>query len=137
MTTDLERHRPEFCLILFGTNNAKGSQKAIDAAVEDIRKMTELAAERGVIPIVGTIPPRGFKDEHSVPEASFNAALIAMSVVAKVPVADIFEAIQRRPNRREVIASDGIHWARTGFEIPARVWANAMDKVRFVLDDNP
>ncbi|MFT5389949.1 MAG: hypothetical protein ACI8PT_000129 [Gammaproteobacteria bacterium] len=136
MTADLERHRPEFCLILFGTNNAKGSQKAIDAAVEDIRKMTELAAERGVIPIVGTIPPRGFKDEHSAPEANFNAALISMSVVAKVPVADIFEAIQRRPDRREVIASDGIHWASTGFEVPARVWANAMDRVRFVLDDN-
>jgi len=131
---DLQRQNPQVCLILYGTNNSK-SAKAIETAMDDMMYMAKACEKRGTVPIVGTIPPRGFKDPASKPEANYNAALIKTCRDNKVPIAYLFETFQLKPDRRKLLASDGVHWAGDGFAVTGEVWRQAMEQVNFVLLD--
>ena len=133
---DLRDLDPEFCLILYGTNNDK-SGSAIAAAMEDLLAISRACASRGAVPIVATLPPRGFTDPRSQPEASYNAALVKACRANHTPIAYIFEELQAQPDRRKVLADDGIHWAEDAFAITSRVWRRAMDEVAFALLDRP
>ena len=84
---------------------------------------------------MGTIPPRGFKDPESKPEAVFNKMLVEAARADKIPVAYVFEEIQKSGDRRKFIWRDGVHWTPKGMEVAARAWAKAMRQVEFVLRD--
>ena len=47
----------------------------IEKAMEDLKAIVETARAAGTIPILGTIPPRGFMNPKSTPEANYNKAL--------------------------------------------------------------
>jgi hypothetical protein len=134
---DLADVNPEFCLILLGTNNRK-SEKAIAAAMEDQKAMIESCARRGVVPVIGTIPPRGFRDPQSQPEARYNAALIRTCREAGVPIAYIFKGHQDSGiDRRKLLAGDGVHTITGGWQVMGKAWRAAMQQVRFTLRDRP
>lgn len=133
---DLDAVKPEYCLILLGTNNSK-SDKAIQAAMEDIEAMAQSCIERGIVPVFGTIPPRGFKDPASQPEARYNAALVETCMKQKLPVAYIFEDFQEYPDRKYLLAGDGVHWHGKGFDMAGQAWAKTMEPVAFVILDGP
>lgn len=132
IASDIKQVNPEFCLILFGTNNIK-SQFAIEEAMDDILAMAKACEENGTVPIVATIPPRGFTDPKSEPEADYNVALVKTCRKNKIPVAYLFEEFQ--PDRRMLLAADGIHWGEGGFPIAAQAWKKAMEQVTFALLD--
>jgi isochorismate hydrolase len=134
IASDIKQVNPEFCLILFGTNNSK-SQFAIDEAMEDILAMAKACEENGTVPVVATIPPRGFEDPESKPEAEYNAALVKACRRNQIPVAYLFEEFQTQPERRALLATDGVHWGKGGFPIAARAWKKAMEQVTFALLD--
>ncbi len=134
--SDLANANPEFCLILYGTNNSK-SAKAIEQAMDDMLYIAKACEKRGTVPIIGTIPPRGFRDPASKPEANYNAALIKMCRANKVPIAYLFEEFQAQPDRRKLLAGDGVHWQGDGFPTTGKVWRKVMDQVGFVLLDRP
>jgi len=134
IASDIRAMNPEFCLILYGTNNAK-DQSAIQAAMADMLAMTKECADNGTVPIIATIPPRGFTDPYSKPEADYNAALIKTCRNHQLPVAYLFEEVQAHPDRRKLLANDGVHWANEGFPTSSRAWKKAMDQVTFVLLD--
>jgi hypothetical protein len=121
-------------LILFGTNNSKSPQ-AIESAMKDLEAIVNTAADRGIIPILGTIPPRGFKDPESRPEAAYNKALIETCARLRIPCGHLFEEYQRHPDRKMLIAGDGVHNTREGMRTSARVWKRVVDQVNFVLRD--
>ncbi len=133
---DIARTNPQFCLILYGTNNSK-SAKAIEAAMGDLLAIAEVCEKNGTIPVIATIPPRGFSDPKSEPEANYNAALIKTCRANKIPIAYIFEEMQAQPDRRKQLAGDGVHWAGEGFVTASRAWQKAMEQVTFVLLDRP
>jgi lysophospholipase L1-like esterase len=132
----LQDQNPELVLILFGTNNRK-NPASIPAAMADMEAIVQSCAAHGSIPIIGTIPPRGFKDPDSAPEAEFNRQLIEMAGRQKIPAAYIFESIQAAGPRQQFIARDGVHWNAAGMELAARAWARAVEQVRFTLRDMP
>ncbi len=134
IAADLKQVNPEFCLILFGTNNSKSSF-AIDEAMEDILAIVKACEDNGTIPIVATIPPRGFTDPKSRPEEDYNTALIETCRKNKIPVAYLFEEFQAQPDRRELLDGDGIHWGKGGFPIAALAWKKAVEQVVFALLD--
>ena len=134
IASDIKRLNPEFCLILFGTNNSK-SQFAIKEAMEDILAMARACEENGTVPVVATIPPRGFTDPSSQPEGNYNAVLIQTCRQNKIPIAYLFEEFQTQPDRRALLAGDGVHWGKSGFPIAARAWKQAMEQVSFALAD--
>jgi len=133
---DLAAVNPEFCLILLGTNNSK-SDKAIAAAMEDLLAMVASCDKRGTVAVVGTIPPRGFRDPASKPEARYNEALIKTCRAHKVPIAYLFELFQAQPDRRKLLAGDGVHWQGDGFPLTGTAWRQVMNQVTFALLDRP
>ena len=131
---DLDKTNPQFCLILYGTNNSKGD-KAIAAAMDDMLFIARACEKRGTIPIVGTIPPRGFR-ETSDGEARYNQALIKLCRDNKIPVAYHFRKLMQA-DRRQVLAGDGVHFVTGGWAIVGPTWAETVDQVNFVLLDRP
>ena len=133
---DVAKMRPEFCFILFGTNNVKQTS-AVAEAMNDLLAIAQTCAAAGAIPAVATIPPRGFSDPKSGPEANYNAALIRTMRANHVPIAYIFEEFQRQPDRHKLLAGDGTHWAGDGFRVTSLVWKQLMDQITFALLDRP
>ncbi len=133
---DLAAVNPEFCLILLGTNNSK-SEKAVAAAMVDVKAMVASCEKRGTVAIVGTIPPRGFQDPASKPEARYNAELVKTCRAGKIPICHLFEYFQSLPDRRKLLATDGVHWTGEGFPATGRVWAKALGQVNWALLDRP
>lgn len=134
IATDIEEMNPEFCLILYGTNNSK-DKEAITGAMDDMFAIAKACEEHGTVPIIATIPPSGFTDPQSLPEAKYNAALVKTCRDHQIPIAYLFEELQTEPDRRKYLADDGVHWANDGFSIAARVWKKAVDQVTFALLD--
>lgn len=133
---DLEKTNPQFCLILYGTNNSKG-EKAIEAGMDDMLFIARACEKRGTIPIIGTIPPRGFSDAQSKPEARYNKALIKLCRDNNIPIAYIFRDLQAQPDRRKLLAGDGVHFVSGGWAVVGPAWARAVNGVNFVLLDRP
>ncbi len=133
---ELAEVNPELCLILYGTNNSKAA-RAIPPAMEDLKAIAAACEKHGTVPVIGTIPPRGFKDPASQPEGRYNAALIATCRREKIPIAYCFEEFQASGDRRNLLAGDGVHTHNEGFNTFARAWAKTMHHVLFVLLDRP
>ncbi len=133
--SDLKQINPEFCFILYGTNNRKDSA-GIDQAMEDLLKIAKACASNGTVPIIATIPP-SFKKRSRGSEADFNEALIAMCREHSIPIAYLYEEIQAQPNPRSFFIRDGVHWHKKAFPLTGRVWKEAMDHVMFALLDRP
>ena len=136
----LAKERPEFLLVMFGTNNVRGRLRTVDVYerwVDDLEAIVKQAEAQGVVVVLATIPPRGFKDPLSIPEALFNEVLVERARKLKVPVAYVFEAVQQAGDRHEFIWKDGVHWTAKGMEVAAWAWAQTMRQVEFVLRDRP
>ena len=133
---DLAEINPEFCLILLGTNNSK-NDPSIAAAMDDLLAMVASCEKRGTVAAVATIPPRGFSDPASKPEARYNQALIKTCRANRIPVAYLFELFQGQPDRRKLLAGDGVHWIGDGFPLTGVAWKKVMDQVSFALMDRP
>ncbi len=133
---NLGKDKPYVALVLYGTNNSK-SAEAVKKGMEDMEGIVTIAAEMGIIPILGTIPPRAFTDPESKPEAGYNQALIETCKKMKVPCGHLFEDYQKQPDRKALIAGDGVHNTSAGMSTSARAWKRALDQVGFVLRDKP
>lgn len=127
---------PDFLLVLFGTNNVMGVKREPEIYkewVKDLETIVDEAESRGTAGVLGTIPPRGFDDPHSEPEARFNDVLVARARALKIPVAYIFERVQQAGNRARFIVSDGIHWTSQGMEVAAGAWAETLRQFQFAV----
>ena len=113
------------------------TSRAVAEAMKDLIAIAQTCAAAGAIPAVATIPPRGFGDPKSEPEANYNAALIRTMRANHVPIVYIFEEFQRQPDRHKLLAGDGVHWAGDGFRVTSLVWKQLMDQIAFALLDRP
>ena len=134
LDADLTKLQPEFCLILLGTNNAKNAAD-LPQAMDDLLAMARTCAARGVVPVIGTIPPRGFSDPQSAPEARYNELLIKTCRENQIPVAYLFEAFAAAGDRRQLLARDGVHLIAGGWAVAGPSWAAAMDQAVFAMLD--
>lgn len=130
----LKEDNPEYLCILFGTNNGK-SPADIAAAMADLEAIVRAAEANGTVALLGTIPPRGFADPASAPEAAYNRAVMELGRKLQVPVAYIFESLQAAGERTKYIAGDGVHWNGDGMRIAGLAWGRAMAQARFALRD--
>jgi len=133
---DLRAVNPEFCLIMLGTNNSK-SPRAIPGAMDDLLAIARRCEKRGTVPVIATIPPRGFTDPASKPEARFNEAIRALCRANRIPIAYAFESLQAGGDRRTLLSGDGVHFIFGGWDVTSRAWRDAVDQVTFVLLDRP
>ena len=132
--SDLMQIRPEFCLILYGTNNRKDSE--IDEAMQDLLDIAQSCASSGAVPIIATIPP-SFKKRSWGSEEDFNQGIRHLGQKHHIPIAYLYEEIQAQSDPRSFFARDGVHWHKKAFPLTGRVWKQAMDQVLFALLDRP
>jgi len=103
---DLRNGNPEFAVIMWGTNNSK-SEAAVKPAMEDMSALIDTCAKHGTVPIVATIPPKGFNKDKQDGQVRFNAALVKLCRKKKVPISYSFELMMQRDLRQ--MLGDGTH----------------------------
>jgi lysophospholipase L1-like esterase len=124
---------PEFALVMYGTNDSK-SGRAVSGAMRNLASIVDACIERGTIPILATIPPRGYSKGGQGEQERFNQALVELARQKKVPVSYAFEEMMQRDLRQ--ILYDGIHLEpRRGNEAAAVAFRRTMDQVYFALRD--
>ena len=103
--------RPSVALIMLGTNDVP---TASTKNYEDwMRRVIEASIERGVLPVISTIPPFYYGDFVGVVEA-FNSILVDLTNEYQIPLWDYWGALQPLP--AQGMSYDGIHpsWAKPG-----------------------
>jgi hypothetical protein len=124
---------PEFALVMYGTNDDKGG-RAVTGAMRNLASIVDACVERGTIPILATIPPRGYSKGGQGEQERFNRALIELARQKQIPVSYAFEEMMQRDLRQ--ILYDGIHLEpRRGNEAAAMAFRRTMDQVYFALRD--
>ncbi|HUU21356.1 MAG TPA: GDSL-type esterase/lipase family protein, partial [Phycisphaerae bacterium] len=73
----LEESKPEFAVVMYGTNDSKSPQ-AVEAAMANLSAVIDSCEKFGTVPILATIPPRGFDKDKQDGQAQFNAALVKL-----------------------------------------------------------
>jgi len=134
----LDQENPEYLLVLLGTNNLRGgfvpTEGQLSTWMSDLETVATEARRRGTVVLFGTVPPRGFDDPQSKPEAAYNAALHRLGARIGVPVAPIFERLLAG-ERRRYLADDGIHWEPAAMKVAAQAWADTVQQVEWILRD--
>lgn len=141
--------RPGFAVIMFGSNGSKVS--AIPAFERDLLADIDLLLERGIIPLMSTVPPKLGKPESMAAIPEMNVIVRAIAQARQVPLMDFSLALEHLPDKG--LADDGVHprpylkkyvahgcWLtaealQAGMNVRNLVTLTALDRVRrFVLD---
>jgi len=129
----LTESRPEFAIVMYGTNDSKGEQ-AVAAAMKNMEYVIDACAKFGTVPILATIPPRGFEKDKQDGQERFNAALIKLCREKKVPVSYCYEEAITHDLKQ--MLSDGVHLVPgTGNDAAGRALWRTMSQVYFALRD--
>jgi len=102
----LENLQPEMAVILFGTNDNKGSVPTFTA---NMRQIVQTCKDYGTIPILTTVPPLAPDKTDMI---YFVEAIRALAEQEQVPLIDYYQAIMtRRPTDYYpiLISTDKIH----------------------------
>lgn len=96
--------RPSVSLIMIGTNDAGGIPLEIYRA--NLRQIVEYSIQRGVIPVLFTIPPRNYDPQTDGRVPDFNAAIRQTADDYQVPLIDYWRPMISAPN---LGLKDGVH----------------------------
>jgi hypothetical protein len=102
---ELERTKARFALVMFGTNDLEIGN--LHTYAERLRDIVELATDRGVIPILFTIPARRDRADRDVWVPRYNAVIRALAQAEQIPLVDYRRELEKLPGKG--LAKDGIH----------------------------
>ncbi len=102
----LAQIRPEFGVVMYGTNDAK-DRPSIERAMQNLSSVIDACAQAGTVPIVATIPPRGTSKQAQDDQARFSRAVADLARAKKVPVSYVFEEMMQRDLSQMLY--DGVH----------------------------
>lgn len=90
----LDRYRPQVVVLMLGTNDATVGRRRQEFAA-DLRTAVGLMTERGIVPILNTLPPH-FREPKRARE--FNREIHALAQAECLPLIDLHgEMLRRRP----------------------------------------
>jgi lysophospholipase L1-like esterase len=90
----LDTYRPQMVVLMLGTNDASAS-RTVAAYKADMEKLVTQMTDRGIIPILSTIPPHVGKPDLS---RQYNEALRNLAKERELPLIDYEkEILKRRP----------------------------------------
>ena len=131
----LAESKPEFAIVMYGTNDSKSPQ-AVAAAMANLSAVIDSCETLGTLPILATIPPRGFDKNKQDGQARFNAALVKLCRGRKVPISYCYEEMMGRDLRK--MLGDGVHLTpRDGNNAAGAALLRTMRQVYFALRDRP
>jgi len=101
----LKSVRPEFAVVMFGTNDSKNPQ-SVQGSMKNLAYVIDACAKHGTVPVVATIPPRGHQLDQPG-ERHYNAQLIKLCRLKKVPISYVFEEMIVKDLK--AMLGDGVH----------------------------
>jgi len=108
----IDTYQPSHLIIMLGTNDSNNG--SVSGATFAMQFITEYAKAAGVVPIIGTIPPRNSK----------SAEIAANYRQIDTPIADIEAAFG---NGSGLFQSDGIHPNDAGQEVIANTFVDVLN----------
>jgi hypothetical protein len=91
----LDTYKPRMVVFMLGTNDAT-AERSVAAYSADMAKSMDLMLERGIIPILSTIPPHIGQPKLA---KKYNEALRALAKKREIPLIDFEkEILKRRPD---------------------------------------
>jgi GDSL-like Lipase/Acylhydrolase family len=125
--------RPEFAVVMYGTNDMEPSGSIPDA-MRNLGVVLDGCLEFGTVPVLATIPPRGFDKRDQQGQERFNRAVAELGRKKRVPLSYVFEEMMRH-DLKEMLY-DGIHLQpEGGNEAAGRALRQTMDQVYYALRD--
>jgi lysophospholipase L1-like esterase len=125
--------RPEFAVVMYGTNDV-GSGVSVSNAMRNLGAVLDACIEFGTVPILATIPPRGFDKGDQRRQEDFNRAIADLGRKKRIPVSYLFEEMMRQDLKEMLF--DGIHLTpERGNDVAGRALRLTMDQVYFALRD--
>jgi hypothetical protein len=129
----LTDHRPEFAVIMYGTNDAK-DPASVKAAMENLASVIDACAKAGTVPILATIPPRGYDKGKQEGQVRFNEALVRLCHQKRVPMSYCFEEMMQRDLKQ--MLGDGVHLVpTTGNDAAGEALWRTFREIGFALRD--
>ncbi len=129
----LAESKPEFAVVMYGTNDSK-SPDAVRQAMQNLAAVIDTCAAFGTVPVLATIPPRGYDKEKQEGQVRFNKALIALCRAKEVPISYLFEEMIGRDLRQ--MLGDGVHLRpQDGNDAAGEALWKTMRQVSFALRD--
>jgi hypothetical protein len=129
----LNQSKPEFAVVMYGTNDSKRPD-AVTQGVANLAAVADACLAFGTVPIIATIPPRGFNKERQDGQVRFNKALVEMCREKKVPISYCFEEMMERDLRK--MLGDGVHLrSTTGNDAAGAALYKTTQQVYFALRD--
>jgi lysophospholipase L1-like esterase len=126
----LNRTRPAYTLILYGTNDWNDGECRNNPpcyTIDALRSMVLQARDASSFPVLGTIPPvnPAYADRDAEARNAWvrgmNERIKAMAAPLRVPVADIHEAFVRTPTL-SALFTDFLHPNEQGYTLMAQTW---------------
>ena len=125
--------RPEFAIVMYGTNDVTYGE-SISGAMRSLEAIVEMCIAAGTVPVLATIPPRDYNPNRQGDTARYNRDLVAFARKKRVPISYVFEEMLKEDLR--TILSDGIHLTPgRGNDVAGRALRQTMDQVYFALRD--
>jgi lysophospholipase L1-like esterase len=120
---ELETHKPETLLLLYGANDmiqSRGSESAING----LRAMIQSGKARKTRVVVATVMP--MYDSHELFNGSVTALNPQIIALAKAEKVSIVNLSKEFGTRRELIQEDGLHPTDAGTQIIAAAFADKL-----------
>ncbi|MBN1426760.1 MAG: hypothetical protein JXB07_00150 [Anaerolineae bacterium] len=93
--------KPSVAIIMIGTNDCTG-HIPLDAYQADLNRVVEISIEKGVIPVLTTIPWTSYNDA-----GQYNAVIMATARAHDTPLIDYWAAMEKAPNHG--VSGDNVH----------------------------
>ena len=129
----LTEARPEFAVVMYGTNDQERGV-SVSTSMRHLAAVIDACLQFGTVPVLATIPPRGFDKRDQGGQERFNRALAELGRKKRIPVSYVFEEMMRHD--LEEMLYDGIHLQpERGNDAAGRALRQTMDQVYFALRD--
>ncbi|MEK7312455.1 MAG: SH3 domain-containing protein, partial [Chloroflexota bacterium] len=96
--------KPSVSLIMIGTNDAGGVP--LDIYRANLRQIVEYSIQKGVVPVLFTLPPRNYDPATDGRVYEFNAAITQTANDYQIPLIDYWTPMNSAPN---LGLKDGVH----------------------------
>lgn len=132
----LNKDRPAYALILYGTNDWNDGECRNTPpcyTIDSLRSMVLQARDASSFPILGTIPPvnPAFADRDADARNAWvrgmNTRIKALAAEQKVPVADIYDAFTKQGSVPPLY-TDFLHPNEQGYSLMAQTWFQAVTR---------
>ncbi|MBI2894643.1 MAG: SGNH/GDSL hydrolase family protein [Deltaproteobacteria bacterium] len=144
LDSELDAISPAFAVVMLGTNDV-GYRNAIDYG-RDMLAIAGVLIERGVVPILESIPPRDDSASADAGVPLFNLVVRGIAQGRQVPFVDLHREMEVLPDHG--LSADGVHpnilgdgcdfspaGLEHGYEVKNLVTLEALDRVRAVVVD--